>query len=85
MSRKRVYGQRHIYKRRSQIYDSLRTRRLSSGSYLVEHEPSAAEFIVFKRVDDWAVVSQQGSLLRTGFRKKDDIMEVLSQAGPEAL
>lgn len=73
------------YVRRSQVYKRLRSRKLAEGHYLVEHEPSQTEFYIFKRAEDWAVAGRQEKLLRGGFRKKDDIMELLAQHGPRAL
>lgn len=85
----RQYGSNHIYKRRSQVYKRLRTRKLASGRYLVEHEPSKTEYFIFKRIDreeqDWVVADKEGSILRSGFRKKDDAMEALAEKGPRAV
>lgn len=81
------YGQSQSYKRRSQVYKRLRTRKIASGHYLVEHEPSKMEFYIFKRPEheDWAVAGRDRQLLRGGFRKKDDVMEVLAEKGPKAI
>lgn len=88
MSRQsRKYGASHVYKRRSQVYKRLRTRKMAKGYYLVEHEPSRTEYYVFKRMEqeDWVVADRSNNILRSGFRKKDDAMEVLAEKGPRAV
>lgn len=83
------YGTKHLYKRRSQVYERLRTKKLAKSHYLVEHEPSRTEYFIFKRLDreqpDWVVADKAGSILRSGFRKKDDAMEALAEKGPRAV
>ena len=73
------------YLRRSQIYKRLRSQKLAQGHYVVTHEPTNAEYYVFKRSDDWAIVSRQAPALRGGFRKKDEAMLELAEKGPKAL
>lgn len=89
-SKKSRYGQRFNYKRRSQVYDKLRSKRLSSGEYLVVHEPTATTFYVFKRQheEDWVVRVDMGKgkdRLIGGFRTKNKAMETLAKEGPRTL
>lgn len=88
MAQKKRYGVTYVYKRRSQVYKRLRTRKVASGQYIVEHEPSKTSFYVFKRIEheDWVIAGQNDRhVLRGGFRKKDDAMELLEKYGPRAV
>lgn len=66
--------------RRSQVYRDLRSRKLATGHYIVEQEPTGASYYVFKRAEDWAVVSRAKPWIKGGFRKKDDVMKALAEA-----
>lgn len=68
-----------MYVRRSQVYRKLRSRKLATGHYIVEQEPSGASYYVFKRAEDWAISGRDKPFLKGGFRKKDDIMRVLAE------
>ena len=83
---KKKFGK--FYKRRSQVYGKLRSRKLASGEYLVEHEPSHTEYYVFKRKEqeDWAIATRtEPQKMIAGFRKKDKAMEVLAKEGPRLI
>lgn len=70
-----------MYVRRSQVYRKLRSRKLAEGYYIVERETDSAGYFVFRRAEgDWAAVGRDRLEVKTGFRKKDDLMEVLAAA-----
>jgi len=84
--RKYTAGHAHLYKRRSQVYRRLRTRKLAQGQYIVQHEPSSMEFYVFKREEDWAVTPRSDKgICKGGFRTKDLAMEALERQGPRVV
>lgn len=88
MPRRKHVGLKYLYKRRSQVYNKLRCRRLDTSQYLVIHEPTKTEYIVIKQPEDghWAVMDPQDSstvLFRQ--RTKNKVMELLAARGPRAV
>jgi hypothetical protein len=77
--KKRSYSGAHTYKRRSQVYSRLRSKKLASGHYVVQHMVTKRDYYVFKRLDkgDWVVADAKRNVMRSGFRTKDLAMEAL--------
>ena len=79
MPQKKRYTSTYTYKRRSQVYSRLRSKKLASGHYVVQHMVTKRDYYVFKRLDqgDWVIADAKRNVMRGGFRTKDLAMEAL--------